>query len=105
LPVENLWKFPVSTDRRPACSTRTIHERYRCIRSAKRRKLLVIHYDTGAGGEGYYMMPAQIRSHGPWTDGREGEVVNLKPGYRLQLARQNDVLIEDPPYGWTPEAS
>jgi hypothetical protein len=79
-------------------------EHYECIRAAKRRRTFVIHYHFEGADEGFYRMPETIRRLGPWTDTQRGEVARLRPEYRLQLARQNYVLIEDAPGGWKAEA-
>ncbi len=75
-------------------------DRYECIRSAVNRRTFVIHYE---GEDGFYAMPQDMRRRGPWTDKQTGEVMRLKPDYRLALAKQNYVLIENAPSGWKPE--
>ncbi len=57
----------------------------------KNRTVRVIHY---AGEKGYYSMPAEVRSMGPWTGSICGRMVDLKPEYRLQLARDMFVVIQ-----------
>ena len=78
-------------------------EHYEQIRAAKRRRTFVIHYHVEGTDKGFYMMPPEIRRMGPWTDTQRGEVIRLKPEYRLLLAQQNYVLIEEAPWGWKAE--
>ena len=49
--------------------------------------------------DAFYAMPKEIRGVGMWADTRRGDVVRRKPEYRLALARQNYVLIENAPLG------
>jgi hypothetical protein len=67
------------------------YERYECWRSTRNRLRRVIYY---AGEGGYYAMPEEVRRMGPWTDSIVGLVVNLKPEYRVRLARDMYVILD-----------
>jgi hypothetical protein len=43
----------------------------------------------------YDALPGEVRRQGPWTGERYGKVVNLKPEYRLALARDGYILLLD----------
>jgi hypothetical protein len=74
-----------------------VTERYECIRSARRRRTFLIHYE---GEDGFYAAPEHARRRGIWTDRRTDDVTMLKPEYRLALARDGYVLIRNAPLGW-----
>lgn len=74
--------------------------RYECVRSAVSRRTFLIHFE---GEEGFYAVPEGPRRRGPWTDKQAGDIAKLKPEYRLALARDKYVLIENAPLGWKPE--
>lgn len=67
------------------------YERYECWTAAKKRTVKLIHHP---GEKAFYAIPQEVRRQGPWTDAKRGFVVNLKPDYRLRLARDGYVLVE-----------
>ena len=73
-------------------------DRYECWRCTKKLKRFVI-YPEGR----YYDMPQEVRHLGPWTDSRRGDVVRLKPEYRLALARDGYVVIWEATLPFSPE--
>jgi len=74
-------------------------DRYEYIMSARPRgRLRLIHPAAG-----FAALPDKVRHRGPWCDGQEGDVVRLKPEYRLALARDGYVLVEGVTWGWSPE--
>lgn len=83
------------------CQPASMNERYTCMRSAKKRLRFVIHY---GGEENFYSMPLEICNLGPWTDIRNGDVIDLKMEYRRELARKGWVLVENAPLGFSEKA-
>ena len=71
--------------------------RYKCWRSADVELHLVCFED------GFNDLHHRIRSLGPWTGSREGEVANLQPHYRRLLEEQRFVLIFQKPSAFHPE--
>ncbi len=62
--------------------------RYQTLRSVSDNHIFVLCRD----GE-FYSLPNHVRHQGPWQGMHRGEVVNLKPEYRLALARDGYALV------------
>jgi hypothetical protein len=52
----------------------------------------------------YELVPEEVRKHGPWQGMQRGDIVNLKPEYRLALARDGYALVKCELAVFSPEA-
>ncbi len=62
---------------------------YHTLRSVSDNHVFVICRD----GE-FYLLPDHVCYQGPWQGMRRGDMVNLKPEYRLALARNGYALVK-----------
>ena len=63
--------------------------RYQTLRSVSDNHVFVICRDDRF----YDLVAEEVRKRGPWQGNRRGEVINLKPEYRLALARDGYALL------------
>lgn len=53
---------------------------------------------------GFEALPDSVRHRGPWTGIFTGEMVRLKPAYRLAIARDGYCIVEGEVLGFKAEA-
>ena len=75
-------------------------ERYEALRSVSDKTLHVL---CRAGA--FYTLPDEVRHRGPWQMLRSGFIVHLRPEYRLSLAQDGYVVINQPIGFFAPEYS
>jgi hypothetical protein len=76
-----------------------VYDQYEHLMSARPRGARrLLHYR----GE-FDSLPREIRQKGPWASTAIGKMIDLKPEYRLALARDSYVLIEGKPMDFRPE--
>jgi hypothetical protein len=72
--------------------------RYEAFRSLADKNLHII-----APEGALQTISAALRDFGPWRKLEAGEILNLKPQYRLSIARTGYALIRVPPIDFKPE--
>jgi hypothetical protein len=72
---------------------------YECYLSARPRGAVRLICRAGE----YENLPKEAYRGGPWASDRAGQIVNLKPEYRLALARQGYVRVEGISGAFSPE--
>ena len=74
-------------------------ERYQHLMTARPRGAVRLLFREGE----YDALPLAAKLGGPWTGTFSGEMVRLKPGYRLAIARDGYVRIEGEGVGFSAE--
>jgi hypothetical protein len=73
--------------------------RYRCVSSYQDQTIHIIYREN----ERLHDLPTPVLWMGPFTDPKEGDIVRLKPHYRMMLAEQGFVVAHHIAATFTPE--
>ena len=74
-------------------------DRYQTLRSVSDHHVFVVCRDGF-----FYQLVEEVRKRGPWQVMKRGEIENLKPEYRLTVARDGYVLVRCKAAVFKPEA-
>ena len=72
--------------------------RYQAMRAVRDKSLHVICYE-----DKFEQLPDEVRHRGPWQGLKRGNVETLKADYRLALAREGYVIVQQPVGVFSPE--
>ena len=75
--------------------------RYKCWRSNTDKELQLI---CGEGAAAFEALPQRIKSLGPWTGSKDGDVAKLRLPYRVLLVEQGFVIVYAHVSKFEPEA-
>lgn len=75
-------------------------DRYEHVMSARPRGAIRLLFREGE----YDRLPSEAKRGGPWTGTFTGEMVRLKPAYRLAIARDGYCRVEGEALGFSAEA-